>query len=293
MPAAARNRNTKGPAGPRPDAPASRPRWAVAAWAVLVVAAALALFFLWPWRSQASLRRIEGQNVLLITIDTLRADALGCYGGPAATPALDRLARRASASTSRMRRRSSRSPRTPASSPASIPSSTASATTAASAWRRGSAAATLLQHAGMPTAAFIGGLSAESQFGLNQGFDIYDDRSATAQPLPISAAGAARRRGRARHGDARGSREAAGAKPGSPGCTCSIRTRRIGRRAPFDVQYASAVPTPAKSPRWTRALGAAADDPPAVGAADAGHRHRRPRRGARRSRRADARTLRL
>ena len=27
-----------------------------------------------------------------ITIDTLRADALGCYGGPAATPALDRLA---------------------------------------------------------------------------------------------------------------------------------------------------------------------------------------------------------
>ena len=36
--------------------------------------------------------RSPGQNVLLITIDTLRADALGCYGGPAATPALDRLA---------------------------------------------------------------------------------------------------------------------------------------------------------------------------------------------------------
>src|SRR5215831_928347 len=33
-----------------------------------------------------------GQNVLLITIDTLRADAPGCYGGPAATPALDQLA---------------------------------------------------------------------------------------------------------------------------------------------------------------------------------------------------------
>src|SRR6478609_2643755 len=39
------------------------------------------------------LHPIAGQNVLLITIDTLRADALGCYGGPAATPALDRLAR--------------------------------------------------------------------------------------------------------------------------------------------------------------------------------------------------------
>src|SRR4051812_44305834 len=40
----------------------------------------------------ADLRPIAGQNVLLITIDTLRADALGSYGGPAATPALDRLA---------------------------------------------------------------------------------------------------------------------------------------------------------------------------------------------------------
>ena len=40
----------------------------------------------------ADLRAIPGQNVLLVTIDTLRADAVGAYGGPAATPALDRLA---------------------------------------------------------------------------------------------------------------------------------------------------------------------------------------------------------
>jgi arylsulfatase A-like enzyme len=32
-------------------------------------------------------------NVLLVTVDGLRADMPGCYGGPAATPALDRLAR--------------------------------------------------------------------------------------------------------------------------------------------------------------------------------------------------------
>src|SRR6478736_1267280 len=43
-------------------------------------------------RSEGALRPIVRQNVLLVTIDTLRADALGCYGGPAATPALDRLA---------------------------------------------------------------------------------------------------------------------------------------------------------------------------------------------------------
>src|SRR3954452_7072911 len=32
------------------------------------------------------------RNVLLVTIDTLRADALGSYGGKAATPNLDALA---------------------------------------------------------------------------------------------------------------------------------------------------------------------------------------------------------
>ena len=32
------------------------------------------------------------RNILLVTIDTLRADALGAYGGRAATPNLDRLA---------------------------------------------------------------------------------------------------------------------------------------------------------------------------------------------------------
>ncbi|HVJ27637.1 MAG TPA: alkaline phosphatase family protein, partial [Vicinamibacterales bacterium] len=36
--------------------------------------------------------RSADQNVLLITIDTLRGDALGSYGGRAATPNLDRLA---------------------------------------------------------------------------------------------------------------------------------------------------------------------------------------------------------
>ena len=34
---------------------------------------------------QTDLRPIPAQNVLLITIDTLRADALGSYGGAAAT----------------------------------------------------------------------------------------------------------------------------------------------------------------------------------------------------------------
>src|SRR5262249_2412891 len=41
---------------------------------------------------QADLQRISNQNILLITIDTLRADVLGSYGGRAVPAVLDRLA---------------------------------------------------------------------------------------------------------------------------------------------------------------------------------------------------------
>ena len=51
-----------------------------------------ALWFAHRPSGQADLKPIAGQNVLLVTIDTLRADALSGSGGPARTPALDRLA---------------------------------------------------------------------------------------------------------------------------------------------------------------------------------------------------------
>ena len=39
--------------------------------------------------------KLSGQNLLLITLDTTRADRLGCYGyKPAETPTLDSLAAR-------------------------------------------------------------------------------------------------------------------------------------------------------------------------------------------------------
>src|SRR5215510_14320084 len=58
-----------------------------------VAAVAVGACWLRARPAQADLRSIPGQNILLVTIDTLRADALGAYGGPASTPALDRLAR--------------------------------------------------------------------------------------------------------------------------------------------------------------------------------------------------------
>ena len=131
---------------------------------------------------QADLHPIARQNVLLITIDTLRADALGCYGGPAATPALDRLAREGV-----------RFDFAHAHAVVTLPSH-ASILTGQYPFEHGlrdnsgyrlpagsRTAATVLKHAGYATAAFVAGFPLHSRFGLNQGFDVYDDRFGDTQ----------------------------------------------------------------------------------------------------------------
>src|SRR4051812_29476814 len=64
--------------------------------AAVLAAAAVALGAIaWAWsarRPSAAFERAPDQNVLLVTIDTLRADAMSSYGGPARTPNLDALA---------------------------------------------------------------------------------------------------------------------------------------------------------------------------------------------------------
>ena len=58
-----------------------------------VVAVAATSLGMWTMLRPPELRRDPGLSVLLVTIDTLRADALGCYGRrAAATPWVDRLA---------------------------------------------------------------------------------------------------------------------------------------------------------------------------------------------------------
>jgi len=116
------------------------------------------------------------QNILLITIDTLRADALGSYGGPAATPALDRLATEGVRFTFAHAHA------------VTTLSSHASILTGLYPFQHGirdnsgyrlppdtQTAATRLRQAGFRTAAFVGGFPLNSRFGLNVGFDVYDD----------------------------------------------------------------------------------------------------------------------
>ena len=70
-------------------------------WLVgVALAVATAAAWSWPrlgpwWRERALARGPRPLSVLLVTLDTTRADRLGCYGHPAgATPQLDALARR-------------------------------------------------------------------------------------------------------------------------------------------------------------------------------------------------------
>src|SRR3954467_8881215 len=120
---------------------------------------------------QADLRPIPAQNVLLITIDTLRADALGAYGGPAATPALDRLA----AEGVRFDFAHAHAVTTL--------TSHASILTGSYPFQHGlrdntgyrlpphsRTMAMLLKEAGYETAAFVGAFPLHSRFGLSQGF---------------------------------------------------------------------------------------------------------------------------
>ena len=117
-------------------------------------------------------------NVLLVTIDTLRVDRVGAYGGGAgATPTLDRLA----AEGLRIDTAYTHVPLT-------LPSHTAIMTGAYpqvngvrdnGSFRFDGKLPTLagtLKGAGYRTGAFVASFVLDARFGLNAGFDVYDDR---------------------------------------------------------------------------------------------------------------------
>lgn len=171
---AVRAPGTAGDAGPR-----RRSRAAVAGVALvgLMVAGSGAAYLIRSRGAQADLRPIAGQNVLIITIDTLRADAMSQDGGPALTPALDQLAADGVRFTFAH-----------AHAVITLPSHTSIFTgeypyqhgvRENSGYRVAPGArtlATLLKQAGYATGAFVGAFPLHSRFGLNQGFDVYDDR---------------------------------------------------------------------------------------------------------------------
>ena len=134
----------------------------------------------WVSRAPSSGERLAvdpQQNVLLVTIDTLRGDALGCYGGPARTPHIDAMA------TAGVRFSFAH-----AQAVVTMPSH-ASILTGTYPFQHGyrensgyrlkpgmPTLATILKAQGFATGAFVAAFPLDARFGLTPGFDAYDGR---------------------------------------------------------------------------------------------------------------------
>ena len=127
--------------------------------------------------SRESGRSTPKLNLVLITLDTVRADHLGAYGDPAAeTPALDRLAREGV----RFARASSAVPLTLPSHSSILsgllPLHHGLRNNGAGVLPDGTPTlATVLSGQGWRTGAFVGSFVLDHRFGLARGFDVYDD----------------------------------------------------------------------------------------------------------------------
>ena len=120
--------------------------------------------------------RTADQNVLLVTIDTLRGDALGSYGGRAATPNLDALARDGVRFTFAHAHAVVTLPAHASILTGRYPFDHQVRDNAG--FRLAESVETLAEAArakGFATGAFVGAFPVDRQFGLAQGFDVYED----------------------------------------------------------------------------------------------------------------------
>jgi arylsulfatase A-like enzyme/Flp pilus assembly protein TadD len=197
-----RHKKGRGPSGPSPEARSSAPprppepkklkaqparrarRWFPAAASGLLVMAALLVYFL-VFAGRVTIRRESGLNILLITLDTTRADRLGCYGyTKGKTPNLDALARQGA-----------RFEDVYCQVPLTLPSHCSIMTGAYpyahnvhnnGTYELGSDQVTIaktLKEKGFHTAAVVASFSVDSRFGLAQGFDVYEDNFQTGLPF--------------------------------------------------------------------------------------------------------------
>jgi tetratricopeptide (TPR) repeat protein len=158
--------------------------WPYAAAAAAAIAAG-GLYFAVVKPKPVIINRDGGLNVLLLTLDTTRADRIGSYGhAKARTPNLDAIARNG------VRFANAYAPV-----PLTLPSH-ASILTGLTPLAHGvrnngryvlsydkPTLAKILRDKGAATAAFVSSFSVDSRFGLDQGFDVYDDNFQEGSPF--------------------------------------------------------------------------------------------------------------
>jgi len=152
----------------------------------LIVAGAAALVFLLRPR-KVPIKRDSRLNVLLITLDTTRADRIGAYGyGKARTPNLDAIARNGILFSNAYCQ-------VPLTLPSHCSIMTGTIPLTHGVHNNGTytlaadkvTLAKVLKRQGYKTAAFVSSFSVDSRFGLDQGFDVYDDNF--QENLPFKA----------------------------------------------------------------------------------------------------------
>ncbi len=131
-----------------------------------------ALWRAWPVPPEA---QAVGPNVLLITVDTLRADRIGVYGSSNRTPAMDALAK----TGARFEAVVSTAPLTQ---PAHLsiltgrpPHVTGVVSNGTDIGERRALLSRVLSERGWTTAGFVGGFPLHSRFGWGQDMGVYDD----------------------------------------------------------------------------------------------------------------------
>ena len=139
----------------------------------------------WMWRP-APARREGGPNVLLITVDTLRADALGAYGNPrAATPWMDRLAAEGVRFTDAHAHNVVTLPSHANILSGRLPTEHGVRDNSGFRFPAGvETLATLLKARGYRTGAFVSAFPVAARFGLARGFDVYEDHFVDAASRP-------------------------------------------------------------------------------------------------------------
>ncbi len=160
--------------------------------AILFAAAAVGavVYFAGSGPGKSGVKRDGRLNVLLVTLDTTRADRLGCYGYIGGkTPNLDALARGGVLFQNVY-----------AQVPLTLPSH-ATIMTGLTPLSHGvhnngsyvlapgeTTLAEMLKARGFRTAAFVASFSVDSRFGLDQGFDLYDDNFLPGLPMkPVNS----------------------------------------------------------------------------------------------------------
>jgi choline-sulfatase len=147
-----------------------------AVWTAVALLAGVMVFVVARSRP-GEVRRQAGLDVLLITVDTLRADALGAYGNAkGATPWMDRLAAQGAVFRQAHAHNVVTLPSHSNILSGRHPFEHGVRDNAGFRFPRGmDTLATLLKDHGYRTGAFVSAFTLDSRFGLDRGFDVYDD----------------------------------------------------------------------------------------------------------------------